>query len=147
MLRQIQDVTHEREETLALALRGVATELRLIDLVDLVSFIRLEKFDNIENLVNSSTELHFRPSTLVFGQSAEVDVNWNGEMRLCFDMVFCNAGVKVYFRLFICKAYAAVEIDYVEIAPNSQSGHDRPMGFEAALADAAVSTMPVGGAV
>ena len=74
MQRQGNTYTLEREKALADGLRDVAAELRLIDAADLIAFIRTEQFANIANLVNSSTELYYKPGTLSFGRSGDIDV-------------------------------------------------------------------------
>ena len=76
MLRTGNAHTLEREKALADGLRDVAAELRLIDATDLVAYLRTEQFGNIANLVNSSTELYFRPGTLAFGLSGDVQLKW-----------------------------------------------------------------------
>ncbi|HEU0160544.1 MAG TPA: hypothetical protein VFR00_14575, partial [Hyphomicrobiaceae bacterium] len=78
----------EREKALADGLRDVASELRLIEATDLVAFIRTEQFANIANLVSSSTELYFKPDTVRFSQSGEVNLTWGGAPSVALDMEF-----------------------------------------------------------
>lgn len=108
-------LTLERESALAIAMEEVATELRLVDLLDLVAFVRLEQFANIEHIINSSTEVHFRPNVLRFSQVADADLDWDGNPKLSFGMIFDYGGVKIYFRLLIMRENAAVEIDFIDI--------------------------------
>ena len=53
-----------REQIIADALVGVASELRLTDAAELMSMIRNDHAANIADLVNSSTELFFKSGTL-----------------------------------------------------------------------------------
>jgi hypothetical protein len=76
MLKQGNTYTLQREKALADGLRDVAAELRLIDATDLIAFLRTEQFANIAQLVNSSSELYFKPNTLSFGRSGDVHLKW-----------------------------------------------------------------------
>jgi hypothetical protein len=113
MQKQGNHSTWEREKALADGLRDVASELRLIEATDLVAFIRTEQFANIANLVNSSTELYFKPGTVRFGQSGDVSLKWGGVPTIALDMEFHHSRVKVYFRLLLEALQAGVEITYI----------------------------------
>jgi hypothetical protein len=113
MLKQGNHSTWEREKALADGLRDVASELRLIEATDLVAFIRTEQFGNIANLVNSSTELYFKPGSVRFGQSGDVSLTWGGVPSIALDMEFHHSRVKVYFRLLLEALQAGVEITYI----------------------------------
>ena len=113
MQKSGNSTTLEREKALADGLRDVASELRLIDATDLIAFIRTEQFANIGNLVNSSTELYYKPGTLSFGQSGDVDVKWGGTPTIALDMEFHHMRVSVYFRLLLEALQAGVEINYI----------------------------------
>ena len=76
MLKQGSDYAREREKALAEGMRDVASELRLVDPADFIAFIRTEQFGNIRTLVNSSTEMFFKPGTICFGLSGEVELPW-----------------------------------------------------------------------
>lgn len=132
MLSEAMDQSGERERALGEGMRDVATELRLIDVVDLVTFIRLEQLGNVEALVNSAAELYFKPGTVVFGASAEVNVDWGRAPTVLLDMEFKNTGVKVYFSLILESQAAAVEINYISF---DQPGGD-PANNTRALASA-----------
>ena len=96
---------HAREE--------VASELRLVDATDYIAFIRTEQFANIGNLVSSSTEMFFRPGTVLFGASADANLVWGGTPSVSLDMEFRHLGVNVYFRLILEEQQAGIEIDFV----------------------------------
>ncbi len=88
MLKQGNDFAREREKALADGLREVATELRMIDPADYIAFIRTEQFGNLRTLVNSSTEMFFKPGTISFGLSGEADISWDSEPVIALDMEF-----------------------------------------------------------
>lgn len=113
MLKQGNETTMEREKALADGLKEVASELRLIDATDLVAFIHTGQFGNISALVNSSTELYFRPDTIRFGNSGTVDLKWGGTPSISLDMEFHHMRVNVYFRLMLLAMNACIEIDYI----------------------------------
>jgi hypothetical protein len=113
MQGQGKNYTEERERALAEGMREVASELRLIDAVDFVAYIRTEQFANINNLVSSSTELYFKPDTVRFGLSGDVDLQWGGTPVVSLDMEFHHMKVNVYFRLMLEALHAGVEIDYI----------------------------------
>lgn len=113
MQRQGKDYTLDREKALADGIKEVASELRLIEAADFVAFIRTEQFANISNLVNSSAELYFKPETIKFGLSGDVDLQWGGTPSVSLDMEFHHKKVNVYFRLMLEALHARIEIDYI----------------------------------
>jgi hypothetical protein len=54
----------EREQIIADALVGFASELRLTDAAELMSMIQNDQAANLADLVNSSTELYFKSGTM-----------------------------------------------------------------------------------
>ena len=112
----------EREAALAIAMEEVATELRLVNLLDLAAFTRLEQLANIEHIINASTELHFKPGALRFSQTADVDLDWNGEPKMRFGMIFDYGGEKIFVRLIILRESA--EIDFIDVANASPNPVD-----------------------
>lgn len=119
MIREGGVDTARCEQALAEGIMDVASELRLIDAVDLIAFIRTEQFGNIRNLVSSSTELFFKPGTVNFGASGEVDMRWGKPPAIMLDMEFQHKQVRVYFRLLLEALRAGVEIDYVSFDDGS----------------------------
>jgi hypothetical protein len=131
--------TIEREKALADGLRDVASELRLIDAADLIAFVRTEQFANIGNLVNSSTELYYKPGTLSFGQSADIDVKWGGTPTVALDMEFHHMQVSVYFRLLLEALQAGIEINYIRFDGPVAAPEANTERLIAAIADARFS--------
>jgi hypothetical protein len=113
MQKQGRDYTLDREKALADGIKEVASELRLIEAADFVAFIRTEQFANIANLVNSSAELYFKPETIKFGLSGDVNLQWGGTPSVSLDMEFHHKKVNVYFRLMLEALHAGIEIDYI----------------------------------
>jgi hypothetical protein len=136
MLRQGNIYTLEREKALADGLRDVAADLRLVDAADLVAFIRTEQFANIANLVNSSTELYYRPGTLKFGRSGDIDLKWGGAPAISLDMEFHHMQVSVYFRLLLEALQAGIEIDYINFEAGSADPDENTRALIGAIADA-----------
>lgn len=122
MLKQGKDFSREREKALANGLRDVASELRLVDPADFIAFIRTEQFGNIRNIVNSSTEMFFKPGTITFGLSGEVDLPWGHTPSISLDMEFHHFNVSAYFRLVLQSFRAGVDITYVSF----EGGADDP---------------------
>jgi hypothetical protein len=138
MLKQRSNYTLEREKALANGLREVAAELRLIDAVDLVAFIRTEQFGNIRTLVNSSTELFFRPGTLAFGLSGDVELTWGSAPSIALDMEFHHMQVNVYFRLLLHALHAAIEINHISFDGGSSDPDQNTHHLIGAIADARI---------
>jgi hypothetical protein len=113
MLRQGNRYVLEREKALAAGLREVASELRMIDASDFIAFLRMGQFANVAALVSSSAELYFKPQTLMFGLSGDVDAEWSGTPAVSLDMEFRYRQVCVHFRLRLEAMHAGVEIDYI----------------------------------
>ena len=116
MLKQGNDFLREREQALAESLREVAAELRLIEPADFVAYVRTEQFANIRTLVNSSTEMFFKPGTIRFGASADIVLDWGREPSVMLDMEFHHQRVDVYFRLLLESLAAGVEINYISFS-------------------------------
>ena len=119
MQKQGKNYTLDREKALAEGIKEVASELRLIEAADFVAFIRTDQFANIANLVNSSTELYFKPGTIRFGLSGDVNLQWGGTPSVSLDMEFHHMRVNVYFRLFLEALHAGIEIDYITFEEGS----------------------------
>jgi flagellar basal-body rod protein FlgB len=103
-------VARAHEETIAKAMIGVATELRLADAGELMTMIRADQAANIADLVNSSTELFFKNGTLRYALSAGCCVRWDATPVVRLDMEFRHAEVCAFFRLVIGRKRAAVEL-------------------------------------
>jgi hypothetical protein len=99
-----------REQIIADALVGVASELRLTDAAELMSMIRNDQAANIADLVNSSTELFFKSGTLRYALSASFKAPWDATPTVEIDMEFRHAAVCAFFRLKIGQRRAGVEI-------------------------------------
>jgi hypothetical protein len=136
MLKQHDAIIAEREKIVAEAVAQVAAELRLIEATDLVAFIRAEQLANIRHLVNSSTELYFKPETLSFGDSAEARLSWDSRPIVVLDMEFRHRGVRVYFRLQLEDRVAGVEIDFIGFENESEDPSANTARLASALADA-----------
>src|ERR1700722_4033110 len=100
----------EREEIIADALVGFASELRLIDAPELMAMIRNDHAANVAALVNSSAELFFRSVTLRYALSASFKAPWDATPSVEIDMEFRHAAVCAFFRLTIGQRRAGVEI-------------------------------------
>ncbi len=88
----------------------VVDELRAVDLVDLISFIRFDSFPTIEDLVNSSTELFFKPDVLVFSWAAAVELQWDTLPVVTLGLEFRHPTVAVFFNLTMRDAGQSVEV-------------------------------------
>ncbi len=136
MQKQGKDYTYDREKALADGIKEVASELRLIDAADFVAFIRTEQFANIGNLVSSSTELYFKPETIKFGLSGDVNLQWGSPPSVSLDMEFHHMRVNVYFRLLLEALHAGVEIDYITFDEGSADPDENTQRLVDAIANA-----------
>jgi hypothetical protein len=141
VLKQGKDYARERERALAEGMRDVAAELRLIDVADFVAFIRTEQFGNIRTLVNSSTEMFFKPGTIQFGLSGEVALQWDSSPTITLDMEFHHMGVAVYFRLLLLAFEAGIEISYVSFEGGAADPDANTRRLIDAIADARLSAV------
>jgi hypothetical protein len=144
MLKQRIDHAHERERALAMGLTQVASELRLIDAIDYVAFIRTEQFGNLRALVNSSTELYFKPGTICFGLSGDIILKWGGVPSVMLDMEFHHERVNVYFRLLLEALQAGVEINYISFQDASDDPEENTHRLIDAIADARITPGALG---
>jgi hypothetical protein len=100
----------EREQIIANALVGFASELRLTDATELMSMIQNDHAANLADLVNSSSELFFKTGTLRYALSASFTAPWDATPTVEIDMEFRHAAVCAFFRLKIGQRRAGVEI-------------------------------------
>ena len=142
MLKQGNTYTLQREKALADGLRDVAAELRLIEATDLVAYLRTEQFANIAHLVNSSSELYFKPNTLSFGRSGDVQLKWGEAPAIALDMEFHHSGVAVYFRLLLQALQAGVDIHYIVFSDSSADPEQNTLQLVEAITDARVTPIP-----
>jgi hypothetical protein len=89
----------ERESALALAMKDMAAELRLVDPADYVGYVRMEQYSNLEDIINSSSELLFEPGSLTFGWGADARLSWCDRPRIYLDMEFRYELITVFFSL------------------------------------------------
>ncbi len=123
------------ERTLGAALREFASELRLADAADFAAFIRIGHMPNLQSLVQSSAELYFKPGTLELAEPGELDLDWSQPPLITLPMKFRHAGVRVYFRLRLAAATAAVEVESIT-AENGAAGGELYRCLQEALTGA-----------
>lgn len=93
------EATSACERILAANVADVASDLRLINVVDLIGYITSEKSATIEDLVNSASELYFKPGALRYGWSADLDILWEALPAIALNMEFSWRGVTAFFSL------------------------------------------------
>ena len=146
MLRQDCAFAQEREKVLAEGMKEVAAELRLIDAADLVAFIRTERYGNIRTLVNSATEMYFKPGIISFGPAGHVELRWDGAPSISLDMEFRHHRVDVFVRLLLEDAQAGVDIHYICFGGAPFDSQENTQRLATAIADARIpllSALPV----
>ena len=126
--------THEK--VVADGIVDVATELRLADASELMLMIRNNQEANIADLVNSSTELYFKPGALKYALSAGCSVGWDSSPTIALDMEFRNAPVCVFFRLLLGRSLAGVEVMDVIFDEKGLDQTEKAQRLAAAIADA-----------
>lgn len=136
MLKQSGNDHAEHEKVLAAGMREVAAELRLIDPADLVAFVRTGQFGNLRSLVNASTEMYFKPGTVSFRQSGDVNLGWTGEPCIVLDMEFQHRAVEVFFRLVLEARQAGVEIEYISFGDQTANRKEHLRQLMDAITDA-----------
>jgi hypothetical protein len=99
------------ERALGDGLTGVASELRLVDVADFVAFIRTGQTANLKNIVQSSTELHFKPGTLRLAEPAEAELHWHGSPLITLPMKFHYGSIHAHFRLRLSAHSAAIDLE------------------------------------
>ncbi|MFT3732445.1 MAG: hypothetical protein QM780_13675 [Hyphomicrobium sp.] len=133
------DHSQTREKILGESIRGVATDLRLIDLPDLVSYIKTGQIASVGSLVQSSIELSFKPETLRFGHAGDVFLEWGLLPCVCLDMEFHHQSVHVYFRLMLEAEEAAVEITYISFEGETGGPNQNTIRLHDALGEARIN--------
>lgn len=104
------DHLHDREFALALAMKDMAAELRLVDPADYINYIRMEQYSNLEDLINSSSELLFQPGVVTFGWGADIHLSWTERPAIFLDMEFRHESVTAFFCLCLCAQGESVAI-------------------------------------
>lgn len=120
------------------AMKEVALDLRSVDVIDFASFIHTLRLANVGDLINSSLELYFRPQTLVFSYSGDVELTWFGMPSVGLDMELHCAGVDVYFRLTIEALSVGVHINYLSLDGEVCHEPCDPLRFSKAIEEARI---------
>ena len=141
MMKPANRFTFEREKALGQGIRELASDLRLVEPADYINFVRTERFANIANLISSSAELFFKPGTIFFGHSGDVEVTWDQPPTVALDMEFRHMQVSVYFRLVLEDRKAGVEITYVAFDGASGEPDENTRRLVAAIADARLTPL------
>lgn len=132
----------ERERLLADALQRVAAELRLVDLAILTRYVHAEQHGNIEDLVDSCTELYFKPGTLRYGLRADVDLRWGGMPAISLDLEFTHRDVTIFFNLLLGALNAGVDVQAITFDGPPRSPQENTRRLADALADARIEPVP-----
>lgn len=119
----------EAEIIVARSVGPVADDLRLLDLRHILdaSEERRGGLGHLEALVNSSIEIFFKPSTLLFAGSVDIDVGWVRRPVVKLGMEFHHLGVHVYFRLVLHGHCAGIEASYLAFDEAVDNG-EPPLG-------------------
>jgi hypothetical protein len=132
------------EETLGIALRDFASELRLTEAADFAAFIRVRQMANLRSLVQSSAELFFKPGTVDLAEPGEIELGWFAPPAITLPMRFRHKEVRVYFRLRLGALSAAIEVESAA-ASNGAEGEHLLLRLRESLHDArAVQRGPAG---
>lgn len=124
------------EKVIGDALKDVASELRLIDATDFVAFLRTGQLANIGALVNSATELYFKPGVLRFGERGLADLTWREAPVVSLDMEFDHDGVAADFKLLLQALHAGVELRSLRVEPSASAPDEVIRRLDGALRDA-----------
>jgi hypothetical protein len=133
------------EETLGIALRDFASELRLTDAADFAAFIRLGQMANLRNIVQSSAELFFKPGAIELAEPGEIELGWFAPPLITLPMTFGHKGVLIYFRLRLAALSAAIEVESTS-ASDGAEGDRLLLKLREALHDARGVQPPPAGA-
>jgi hypothetical protein len=131
-----------QEKLVADNIVDVATELRLADASELMLMIRNNQDANIADLVNSSTELYFKPGVLKYALSAGCSVGWDSSPTIALDMEFRNAPVCVFFRLLLGRSLAGVEVMDIIFDEKGLDQAEKTQRLAEAIADARLPGRP-----
>jgi hypothetical protein len=129
----------EHERALADAIVDVATELRLSDPTEFIMLVRGEQAANISDLVNSSSELFFKPGALRYGLAADCALGWGSTPSVSLDMEFRHDCVTAFFRLTLGGQRASVEILEVLLDDETTSCYETIERLRSAVASARLS--------
>jgi hypothetical protein len=123
------------EKMIGKALSEVTAELRMIDAVDYVAFLRLGQYANVGAIVNSATELYYKPGVLQFAGAGFSELSWREPPVVLLEMTFDHLGVFAQFKLLLAARRAGVELCFLNI--QSPTGKDNSLlHVHEALADA-----------
>ncbi|WP_062227293.1 hypothetical protein [Aureimonas frigidaquae] len=123
----------DRERLLAVALRPVIAELRLVEPGDYIAFLRMDVPGNIADIVDSSSQLHLAPGALTFASSGEARVTWSTPPVVELDLKFRDADTEVHFSLALGAGAAAIRIDHFPRSDETESDAAQTLRLKAAL--------------
>ncbi len=134
--RRADDPAGLRTRILVKAIEPVAAELRLVDVADYIAYIRFEQFANIQDIVNSSTELIFRPGALNYAWAADFELDWSHAPKVAIDMDFRHGAVSIAFTLLLSGDDVEASIAELLVDPSSGDPEHDTLSMADALADA-----------
>ncbi len=100
----------EQEEVLGDLVKGVATELRLLDVADLIMYIRAGDFPTLGALIESAVSMYLKPGTLKFANSAEITADWGRAASVWLDFEFESDEVDASFALCLKASAATIQL-------------------------------------
>ena len=112
---------HDRERLLAVALRPVVAELRLVEPADYIAFLRMDVPGNIQDIVESSSQLHMKAGALSFSSSGEARLTWSTPPAIDLDLLFREAETSVHFRLTLKSGGSVIQIDHFPLLSEDET--------------------------
>lgn len=111
----------DRERLLAVALRPVVAELRLVEPADYIAFLRMDVPGNIQDIVESSSQLHMQAGTLSFSSSGDARVTWSTPPAIDLDLLFHHRDTSVHFRLTLKSGGSVIRIDHFPLLSEDET--------------------------
>lgn len=130
------------EDLLSQNLRDVVAELYLVDPGIFVGYIANNLHANIEDIVESATELFFKPGTLRYSHAADCHFEWDQNPQITLDLEFVHSSTTVFFKLILQSFYVTIAIRRVMLNDRSGDPDADLRRFGNVLADARILTLP-----
>jgi hypothetical protein len=127
-----------RARALNEAIAPVGDEMRLVEVADLVTFIHSQQLANIQDIVNSSVELFFKPGTLSFGWTADLELDWDRAPTVILGMEFRYEDIWIVFKMILSGSETRVAIELLSFENSTGDPEQDTQRLIEVIADARI---------
>lgn len=117
------DIRGARERVIAEGIADVVRELMLCDPSHLLAFVALDMHAAMADLVETASELYFKPGFVSLGDGSSLEVCWSRPPSIVLDMKLSCPELSAYFHLMMSGRGTKVALNYIRFDRRSDDPH------------------------